>query len=113
MFKTRTVPGLPPKVSGCAADWPATGKVHVTVQVKTPGHVPQGVVLRSRIDGVLFTGEMDASSLQQVAADPLLVSLAAASRVLPAGPVAPPQPQGARQKQAPASPSGRGPKRPV
>jgi hypothetical protein len=111
MFKTRTVPSLPPKVSGCVADWPASGLVHVTVQVKTPGHVPQGVVLRTRIDAVLFTGAMEASCLQQVAADPLLVSLAAASRVLPAGPEGPEgqsvpsllaRPEGAGQKAPPA-----------
>jgi hypothetical protein len=81
MFKTRSVPSLPSKVSGCATDWPASGTVHVTVQVRQPGHVPQGLVLRSRVDDLLFT------------TDPLLVSLAAASRVLPAGPTPQPMPK--------------------
>jgi hypothetical protein len=93
MFKTRSVPSLPSKVSGCATDWPASGTVHVTVQVRQPGHVPQGLVLRSRVDDLLFTADMDASHLQQVATDPLLVSLAAASRVLPAGPTPQPMPK--------------------
>ena len=84
MFTSRTVKSLPRKVSGCITDWPASGLVHVTVQVSQAGHVPAGVELRTRIDEMLFTGQMQASALRQVAADPLLVSLAAATKVMPA-----------------------------
>lgn len=82
MFKARSVPPVPAKLQGAVRD--LRGLVKVIVKVRTPGHVPAAATLRSRIDETMFTAELDAGRLQELAADPDVVTVSVSSPILPA-----------------------------
>lgn len=82
MLKARPVAPAPAKLQGAARN--LRGPVSVIVKVLTPGHVPAGATVRSRIDETLFTAECLAEQLPQVAADPDVVSVSVATPILPA-----------------------------
>ena len=53
-------------------------QVTAIFRVRTPGYVPRGVDVRSRIDDEMFTGTARASRLEEVRRDENVVSVAAA-----------------------------------
>lgn len=82
MLKSRRVPPAPAKLQG---QLPAgAGPVKVVVKVHTPGHVPPAARLSARIDATMFTAEVDADKLAEVADDPQVAAISVGSPILPA-----------------------------
>lgn len=83
MFKTRSIAPASGKLQGLSRG--QTGTLAVIVKVQTPGHVPQAAQLRARIDDTLFTADVEAARLAEVEADPDVLAISPATRILPAG----------------------------
>lgn len=82
MFKTRSIAPASGKLQGLPRG--QTGTLAVIVKVQTPGHVPAAALLRSRIDDTLFTADIDATRLAELEADPDVLAISPATRILPA-----------------------------
>ncbi|HEV7913645.1 MAG TPA: hypothetical protein VGP22_07750 [Albitalea sp.] len=85
MFKLRVFRGGSSKVSGAVSGQPSTGTVKAIVRVRTPGHVPAGLAVRSRIDDTMFTAEFDVDQTEAIAADPDVISISPAQPIQPTG----------------------------
>lgn len=84
MFTTRPLSAQDPKVAGSLPVPRQAGPMSVIVRVNKPGHVPAAATVRSRIDDLIFTAEIDAARLPEVTADPHVVAVSAADRIAPA-----------------------------
>ncbi len=58
---------------------PQEGRVRAIILVRTPGYVPPGVTVRSRIDETMFTGELDSAGLDAVISDAEVISVSQAT----------------------------------
>jgi hypothetical protein len=48
----------------------ANGRIRVIVKVRKPGYVPEGFMLRTRVDDLLFTAEARDADVVTASADP-------------------------------------------
>ncbi len=69
--------------AGVEARLRADDMVDLTVEVRTAGYVPSGMVVRGRIVDTILTGAVRASDLDRLDADPEVVSAVVSRRVGP------------------------------
>ncbi|MGH9223309.1 MAG: hypothetical protein ACRD2W_05895 [Acidimicrobiales bacterium] len=59
----------------------AKGTSRVIVKARTPGYVPPGFTVRTRIDDIMFTADASADAVASAGSDPDVESVARAERL--------------------------------